>query len=121
MRLSADNGVWPGARWAAATLRRLVRTRSARQGAEDLDDDDLDGQLQIGRGDQSAADHILGVRPPGASVAPTWLVDESRAHSTAVHKQGLRTRDKTKGGGKGDGKEGGKGRGGGRGRPTQSS
>ena len=68
-------------------------------------------------GDDSASAHILAARPPGASILPSWLADESRAYSQAIHKQGLRTRGK--GGGKtgkddknkGNEQKGGRGRG----------
>ena len=41
-------------------------------------------------GDTEMCNHILGVRPPGSSVTPTWLADESRAHATAMFKQNQR-------------------------------
>ena len=67
-------------------------------------------------GDTRAADRILAVQPPGGSVLPTWLADESRAHSTAICKQGLRNRgdrgqkgERVERGEKGAGKARGKG------------
>ena len=59
-------------------------------------------------GDASAAERILAVKAPGSSILPAWLADEARAHSTALWKQGIRTRGSGK---KGDEKGNPKGRG----------
>ena len=69
--------------------------------------------------DAQLANSLLGFRPPGDSVAPSWLLEEGRAHSTAIYKQNIRVRQgKGRGDGDGDGAgRGGRGKGrGGRGR-----
>ena len=60
-------------------------------------------------GDSQAARALLAFKRPGDSVVPQWLQEESRAYSTAMHKQGLRTRGGGGGGGQWQDK-GGKGK-----------
>ena len=43
-------------------------------------------------GDSEGANRMLGYGNPDSSIAPGWLEEESRAHSTAMYKQGLRAR-----------------------------
>ncbi len=50
-------------------------------------------------GDAAASSHVLGIHRPEDSVLPSWLAEDSRAFSTAMYKQGVRTRG-SKGGGK---------------------
>ena len=116
--------------WHAATLvdmrvQELVQTAGAASLSDAmLKDDQLEvllRQLAAAReyrlsGDAEAANHVLGVQPSGASVVPTWLASEARAHSTAMYQQGIRTRGRATE--KGDGGKGGGGRGGGRGRAS---
>ena len=42
--------------------------------------------------DSALAQHMVGFRTPGDSVAPSWLLEEGRAYSTSLYKQNLRTR-----------------------------
>ena len=119
--------------WHAATIADMRVAEFLRGGVQNLaaglqTDDLLESvlrQLAAARefrntGDSAASNHILGVQLPGSSVTPVWLQDKSRAYSTAMHKQGLRTRGRGDGKGspgrapKGRGKEG-RGRGKGRG------
>jgi len=87
-----------------------------------MTDDLLEGvlrQLAAARefkltGDSVAARAILAMKRPTDSVLPPLLAEESRAYSTAVYKQGLRTRGRGKGKddndeGKGKGKKGAQG------------
>ena len=68
-------------------------------------------------GDAEGAARMLGFANPESSIAPGWLEDEARSHSTAMYKQGLRTRTKTHNDGTGYEKKGDpKGRGRGRGK-----
>ena len=50
--------------------------------------------------DSALAHHMVGVRTPGDSVAPQWVLDEGRAYSSSMYRQNLRTR---RGGGGGAG------------------
>lgn len=65
-------------------------------------------------GDQEAGDRIRGLVSPGDDIAPSWLIDDSRSYSQAIHKQRswLRGAQKSNAGPKGDdgkGKPKGKG------------
>lgn len=67
------------------------------------------GSFQVPSLDAEAANRMLRYKTAESSIASGWLEDESRNHSTAIYKQGLRTRPKnnnTKGDGKGKGKKG---------------
>ena len=119
--------------WHTATLADMRIDEYRRHGPAALahglqTDDTLEAllrQLTAARdfnlfGDANASNSMLGIRASGDTVTPQWLQDESRAYSTALHRQSLRARDTKATGGdaaaaagekdKGDGRGKGKGK-----------
>ena len=47
--------------------------------------------------DGNASRAIIAMRRPTDSILPQWMAEDSRAYSTALYKQGLRTRGRGKG------------------------